>query len=904
MLKKLYKMAKVSLLIVIWLIVFLTGTDYFISSKFISDKISGGITEITRRQSSAGTLSGNLISNLAVKNIDIRTRDGSSSATSVGSISASYSLLSILKGKFRINEINFSDGLINIKRNANNAFDFEDALAGIGEYIAKPASFKAPIDLAVSKINLQNFKINFSDAVNSQMDHSSVGISSLKIKPQANFMIFEIEGYASLLQNDEIIAPKIRLKANVNVIRQTFKLSVETDKISLKKLNYVLSYFVPALKVEKGFFETSSIINYMPGKIEIFGKANVRDLAVKHSALPFPIVASSINFDFDENMVRLYGTRAGIPGFEVKMEGAFSNLLDPAGFAFMLKTTLTDTPFEQFFSPLKTYFNNALLSSYYSSGRIDLALCASGMGTDYTKWDIAAILGLKKVGLISRKVPVTLKELNGKIELAKGNVKILEELTFNLSGSPFEIKGYLRNVHSPVFDFSLKSKAADIGAAAEAISAAASSETFKNNGDFKTIKEDMPKLSGNVGLSARICGSATRYYYSAAMNIRNVVMRDLWGIPEAAISANLTVRNNQFTAKNIIISVENALLTGALNCIGLDGNGRISVTANASGIDLTKLKKIIAGISSVEISGIVDASVNLAGKYNALNGNVKAALKEGAYAQKTSNGSILKIPIENLGINGKINKNKISARYDGCMLAGKIYGDAKFDFCGGKPSFSTSINAEKLNIEEFLTLNGIARLAGGALNLKGLLTGNFEDILTSAAGNGTFSIAGAKIYGESFFGKVLKDLPEYNEMQFERADGNYNIENGNIKAQNVIMENALFKLATPLTVIGMKDLALSSLSSFTAASGFSAEIKAAGTLLKPDLTPTVTCFTAAVKEKIEAEKTKLVSEISSAAHEKASEIKAAAAGELSKQTDGAEKIMETKAADMLKKLIK
>lgn len=903
MFKKLYKLVKISLLAVIWLVVILSGTGYFVSSKYMSARISGGITEMTQRGSSSGAISGDIIRTLSLSNLDIRTLDGLASATTVGSIRASYSLLSILKGRFRINEISFSDGLINIKRNTNNTFDFEDALASIRQYMARPASFKIPVDLAVSMINLKNFRINFSDAVNSQMDRSALGINSLKIVPQANFMVFGIEGFVSLLQNDEVIAPKIKLKADVNVIRQSLKVSIETDKISLKKLNYVIAFFAPSLKVENGFFETSSIINYMPGKIEIFGKANIRDLSVKHSALPVSIVASSMNFDFDENTVRLYDTKAGIPGFEVKMEGAFSNLLDPTGFAFMLKTTLAGAPCEQIFSPLKAFLNNTLLSSYYSSGSIDLALSISGIGADYKKWDIAAILGLKKIGFISRKIPVTLKELNGKIELSKGNINILEEINFNLSGSPFELKGYLKNIHSPVFDFSVRSKAASIREAATMISEAASSENLKLEG-LKAVKENMPKISGSVGISARLSGSASKFYYLASMNLKSVIIREMWGIPEMLLSADLAVRNNQFTAKNIIISIENTLLTGALNCIGFDKNGRISVAANASGADLSKLKKIFPEVTNIEISGLVDASLNLAGKYDALSGNIKAAFRQGAYAQKTSGGSTLKVPIETLNVNGKINKTKISAKYDGLILAGKVSGDAKFDLSGGKPSFNASINSEKLNIEEFLSLNGIARVASGAINLKGVLSGCFDDVLTTAEGGGTFSISGAKVYGDCLFGKILKEVPEYNEMCFDSAGGNYKIEKGKLTARDLIMENNLFKLASPETVIGLKDLGLSSLSTFTASNGFSAEIKTAGTILKPDLTPTVTCFTAAVKEKIEAEKTKLVSEISAAAYEKTSEIKASAAEELSKKAVGTEKMIETKAADMLKKLIK
>jgi len=823
------------------------GVKYYLSYEFIGRYAGKSISEMTGRRASAGRASGSFFSNLAVDSVEMKSAAGNSSSVSVGRITASYSLRKILFGNFIVKDINFSDLFLNIKRSAAGVFDFEDVIGNIDKYLSKAPKTKLPFQITVEKLSFSNMRINFFDESLERLNNTGLKINNFRLVPKAGLSIFAIEGDFQFALKDGKLSPAIKISGLINLLNRSFKLSLETNGFRLGNLDALIGFIMPKLKIRDGVLSSSTIFSYSGGQSEMSGKINVKGLHAEYAGLPFPIVADSINVLLSENTARLYETVAGIPGLSFKIDGACSNILSPCDFVYNFRTTLTSARFESILSPAKNLLQNPLLSTYYSTGNVDFAISLTGIGFDMKKFDVSSWVEFDRVMLVSRKVGIDLKNLCGKVTLTKNNVTFDKPITFELLGKPFELKGYVKNIVSPIFDISLKGKAADLSGIGQAAERAGAGIAARALG----------RASGTLDISARASGTAKKYYYSLNAGFKKITISDIGLLPDIEISGNLSVRNEQLALKNLSITAGDSSIAANFELFGFVKNPRLKLSAETRNLDISLLRPLIAFKDIGQFFGAADSRINLAGRLDSLSGSANIDARNVMYSRTVARGEKFALPVESITLSAKLSKNIIDGRIVASLLSGTASAEAIIDPFAAVPGFKVKAEAENLSIEKFLAANsqsGGTKTVGGNLAFHGDFKGVIPDFINGLSGTGSFDVAGARIFGDAFFGSVFSGVPEFNEMNFERARGSLSVAGGSLKLLDCLLKNSFVELEAAKTTIGLVDYALDSTIAFKTPQGFSGNVIAGGTIMKPDFRQNIGRMSTKVREIFEAEK--------------------------------------------------
>lgn len=792
------------------------GVKYYLSYELIGRYAGSSLTDMTGRKTTAGKASGNFLSKFCIERIEVKDAAGSGIALLVGRVSASYSFRQILKGNFIVRDIGVCDTLLNVRRAAGGAFDFEDAAAKISSYFSAPSKNALPLKVTVEKLSFSNIKVNFLDESRPRDGSSGVRINRFKIVPRLGMSIFGLEGDFQLVGADGRLSSALKTSGMINLVNQSFNMSLETAGFNLAGLDFIVSCLAPGLKIKSGALDCSAIVNYSGGRSEMSGKLNIKNLCVEHDKLPFPVVADSVNLLFSDNTARLYDTTAGMPGMKIKIEGAFSNLFSPGEFVFNVKTGLSGASFESVFSPLKNVLQMPLLSSYYSTGGIDFALALSGIGFDMKRFDVSSWVEFDRVMLVSRKVGIDLKNLRGKMVFAKNCLTFEKPVTFELMGKPFELKGYVRNIESPVFDLSLKARQGGMVAAPG-------------------------KFSGSLDLAARASGTAKKYYYSASAGLKNITIEEMGMLPRIVLNGNLSVKNEQLSVRNFSIASSDAVIKCDLDLAGFCANPRIKFTAETGNLELGVLRPLIPAADIGQFFGTADARIGVSGKLDSLGGTAELKVRNAVYSKNNQKGEKFCLPFDSLAASARLSRGTVSAKVDAGLFAGSATIEASGKL-SSDPDFKAKIRTGGIDLEKFLAAQGSsgkARTAGGTFEFDGAFSGKIFDFLNKLAGTGKFSVAGARVYGDAVFGSVFSGVPEYNEMSFERADGSVEVAGGVATALDVQASNSMIELKAARTTLNLNDLALGSTIGFRTPNGLSGKVIVGGTLTNPDFRQTI-----------------------------------------------------------------
>lgn len=703
MLKKIFKLFKITIALALLLAISAMAVKYYLSNDLIKNTLAKTIYEATGRQTSIDRISGDFIKSISLYDIHVNPAQTSSCELNIKDCNLKYSLPSVFKGVFRINEITVNNCELKCKRTKDGNFDIGDVISRFSSFIEKPhlaQNLPVNIDYDIRKINFNELKIKLTDEY--QNDSAAVYTFKLKnftLNPKAGFKVVELASIIEIIKNDITIVSSTAISGLFNVPLWSADCTIQTEKIDLSKINPFIEYLTDSLKFDSGFLKSFVMVKYIGGRVEMSGKTACENIILNIKGLPFPIVSKNLNLNFDENTVRFYDSTVGIKGFETKFEGAVSNFFDKTNIAFMLKTTMSQTYFEKLFSAVKTVLPYSILQNYYSSGNFDLNLMISGMGLNYLSWDINALLTFNKINIISALIPIDIRNLNGQIELLKGNITVKEPITFSMANRNYEFKGFLRDIRAPYYDFILKS-----ASSTQAISEDAEDDTESIDGKTETNSNSRPN-SCKISVNARFSGTHKRQYFAINSNISNLEIYGIAGLPKIQLNASMAFNNNHFIAKNILLKIDDMALTGLIDVIGFNKNGRLRILADVKNANLVNFRNQLQAYNLNDAAGTASVNINVYGKYDALSGLVKISGENINYDYNPAGGKNLKIPAHMLNLIAKINKNMVNSKYEITTANGKNAGETNFNLNSSEVSLTNLFETDKLKINEFIAQN-------------------------------------------------------------------------------------------------------------------------------------------------------------------------------------------------------
>ncbi|OZG31593.1 AsmA family protein [Rickettsia endosymbiont of Culicoides newsteadi] len=316
------KFLKYSVALFILIIVILLITPLFISLESYKKLASDKVKEITGRELQInGDISISLlpIPTIIVKDLTLASLDGANypSLLDVKEVSASISILSLIKGKIDISTIEINQPVINLERMSNGLASWEFAKIPTNVSTTptdKMNDSKAPFSLYINLIKIVNAKLNYVDFTDKTKGNNAspttIDIDRLKIK--------YLHGPSDLSCKFSSSGKNYNIKGNIQdkqgIISLTADLNALQEKVNFSgNFAYDNMTFAGQLKLEgtaknlQSIFPDMSIPNDLDHKLTF--NVNSDKKLLKISDIDFTVgkllAKGNANFHFQDNKVDL-----------------------------------------------------------------------------------------------------------------------------------------------------------------------------------------------------------------------------------------------------------------------------------------------------------------------------------------------------------------------------------------------------------------------------------------------------------------------------------------------------------------------------------------------------------------------------------------------------------------------
>ncbi|HTZ18382.1 MAG TPA: AsmA family protein [Dissulfurispiraceae bacterium] len=173
-----------------FIVVVLIGLTLFVKSYLQSDKLKAliipKVEQATGRKVAIDAINVSIFSGISVQGLHLKEKDGSKDFVAAREFVLKYDLLPLLSKNLVINTIQVVDPAVNISRNENGVFSYEDVVEHLksgqkGEEPKPATGGGMPFSVSADKIGITNAKIDFTDAKKELPNIATVADAELKV---------------------------------------------------------------------------------------------------------------------------------------------------------------------------------------------------------------------------------------------------------------------------------------------------------------------------------------------------------------------------------------------------------------------------------------------------------------------------------------------------------------------------------------------------------------------------------------------------------------------------------------------------------------------------------------------------------------------------------------------------
>jgi hypothetical protein len=208
------KLLVIAGIIVGLIIVVLIGLTFYVKSYLQSDKLKALIIpraeQATGRKVNIDAINVSIFRGISVQGLHLKEKDGARDFVAAREFVLKYDLLPLLSKNLVISSIQLVDPAVNVSRDENGVFNYEDIIehmkAGKKGEEAKPAaSGSIPLSVSADKIGISNAKIEFVDAKKELPNVSAVTDAELSVSAGTGHGDLKFSGKANLKSLDVVM---------------------------------------------------------------------------------------------------------------------------------------------------------------------------------------------------------------------------------------------------------------------------------------------------------------------------------------------------------------------------------------------------------------------------------------------------------------------------------------------------------------------------------------------------------------------------------------------------------------------------------------------------------------------------------------------------------------------------